>query len=104
VLLSFPSLVMASTSLFDMPSEHSLSRAIVARGPQEEGKWVMEEIRPGEIGDNELLVQMVASGICHTDLHVGNAREEGMGVAYYPRVLGHEGKGTGREGSPLILP
>jgi D-arabinose 1-dehydrogenase-like Zn-dependent alcohol dehydrogenase len=57
----------------------------------------MEEIRPGEIGDNELLVQMVASGICHTDLHVGNARDGGMGVAYYPRVLGHEGKGTGRE-------
>ncbi len=41
-------------------------------------------------GPSEVLVKLVASGVCHTDLHVKNMN--GMGMAY-PIVLGHEGAG-----------
>lgn len=42
-------------------------------------------------GDGELLVEMVASGVCHTDLLIGNLPEGASPVGFYPRVLGHEG-------------
>lgn len=48
----------------------------------------IEEPRPGEV-----LVRMVASGICHTDLgaHAGTS---GGGMTPRPVVLGHEGAGV----------
>lgn len=41
-------------------------------------------------GPDEVLVKMVASGVCHTDLHVKNMG--GLGMAF-PILLGHEGAG-----------
>jgi S-(hydroxymethyl)mycothiol dehydrogenase len=41
-------------------------------------------------GPDEVLVKLVASGVCHTDLHVMNMN--GMGMAF-PILLGHEGAG-----------
>lgn len=41
-------------------------------------------------GPGEVMVRIVASGVCHTDLHVKNMG--GMGMAF-PIVLGHEGAG-----------
>ena len=69
------------------------SEALVARGPFSEGKWAIEPVTLRELRPDEVLVEMVASGICHTDLHCGNTAE-GLGVpsVYYPRVLGHEGE------------
>ncbi|QDS77101.1 hypothetical protein FKW77_000759 [Venturia effusa] len=65
------------------------ARAIVTRGPHKEGKWKMEDISLCPIGDDELLVRMVASGICHTDVVFGDAAE---GIGGYPRIMGHEVK------------
>ena len=42
-------------------------------------------------GPGEVMVKLVASGVCHTDLHVKNMN--GMGMAF-PILLGHEGAGT----------
>lgn len=69
------------------------SEALVARGPFSEGKWALEQVTLRDLRPDEVLVEMVASGICHTDLHCGNtgAEKEVPGV-YYPRVLGHEGE------------
>ncbi|KAK7942485.1 zinc-binding dehydrogenase [Apiospora aurea] len=68
-----------------MDSSPVKSRALVARGPFSEGKWAMED---------EVLVEMVASGLCHTDLHCGDTPDDkGVPGVYYPRVLGHEGSG-----------
>lgn len=68
------------------------SRALVARGPFSEGKWAMEEVTLREIREDEVLVEMVASGLCHTDLHCGDTPDDkGVPGVYYPRVLGHEG-------------
>ncbi|KAK8121305.1 Alcohol dehydrogenase superfamily- zinc-type [Apiospora kogelbergensis] len=70
------------------------SRALVARGPFSEGKWAMEEVTLREPGEDEVLVEMVASGLCHTDLHCGDTPDDkGVPGVYYPRVLGHEGSG-----------
>ena len=70
------------------------SEALVARGPFSEGKWALEPVTLRALQPDEVLVEMVASGICHTDLHCGDTPADG-GVpgVYYPRVLGHEGSG-----------
>jgi S-(hydroxymethyl)mycothiol dehydrogenase len=50
----------------------------------------IEEITLDDPGFGEVLVKLVASGVCHTDLHVKNMK--GMGMAF-PILLGHEGAG-----------
>jgi Zn-dependent alcohol dehydrogenase len=68
------------------------SEALVARGPFSEGKWAIEPVGLRELRPDEVLVEMVASGICHTDLHCGDTpADAGVPAVYYPRVLGHEG-------------
>ncbi|EGX91589.1 alcohol dehydrogenase, putative [Cordyceps militaris CM01] len=90
------------------------SEALVARGPFSEGKWALEPVKLREIRHDEVVVQMVASGICHTDLHCGDTpADAGVPGVYYPRVLGHEGSGyvvrTGsavknvQPGDPVLL-
>ncbi|KAH0438190.1 alcohol dehydrogenase [Colletotrichum camelliae] len=80
---------------FDYPLIMSFkSEAIVARGPISEGKWAIEPVTLRDLRDDEVLVEIVASGICHTDLHCGNTpADAGVPGVYYPRVLGHEGSG-----------
>ncbi|OHF00851.1 zinc-binding dehydrogenase [Colletotrichum orchidophilum] len=69
------------------------SEAIVARGPFSEGKWAIEPVTLRDLRSDEVLVEIVASGICHTDIHCGNTPEDkGVPGVYYPRVLGHEGE------------
>lgn len=52
-------------------------------------KAVVEEFLLDDPGPNEVLVKILASGVCHTDLFV---REGGVGDGY-PFLLGHEGAG-----------
>lgn len=69
------------------------SKALVARGPLSEGKWALEGVRLRDdmLKDDEVVVEIVASGICHTDLHCGDTpADRGVPGVYYPRVLGHE--------------
>jgi Zn-dependent alcohol dehydrogenase len=66
------------------------ARAIVTRGPHTKGAWNIEEISLRPLKPDELLVQIVASGICHTDIVFGDNAEE-AGVGGWPRVMGHEG-------------
>lgn len=48
--------------------------------------WRLQPVLCRPPGPNELLVKILATGICHTDLvNVGGV---------YPRILGHEGAGT----------
>lgn len=48
-----------------------------------EHEWVWEDLLTREPKEDEFLVQMNATGVCHTDI-------SGFG-GIYPRVLGHEG-------------
>src|SRR5438445_1796805 len=51
----------------------------------------VEPIAFDDLGDDEILVRLTASGVCHTDLHVKNMN--GWGMAF-PILLGHEGAGV----------
>lgn len=65
-------------------------KAIVARDTLANNGWKMEEVTTREIQEDELLVELVASGICHTDIMCGSGSGN-PDLFYYPRVLGHEG-------------
>ncbi|KAM0418764.1 hypothetical protein ACHAPT_012274 [Fusarium lateritium] len=79
-----------------MKANVQTTQAIVAHAP-EGGKrrWILEEVQVREPDEYEAIVEMVASGVCHTDLGCGTAPDgtPGFPVPPYPRVLGHEGAG-----------
>ncbi|KAL4883239.1 alcohol dehydrogenase [Aspergillus karnatakaensis] len=72
-----------------------VARAIVSHGPYNTGGWKLEPVTLRLPREGELLVEIIASGICQTDLHFAGI-ERGYGVAY-PRVMGHEGAGYVRQ-------
>lgn len=65
------------------------ARGAIARVP---GKPVsLEEFTIDDPGPNEVLVRILASGVCHTDLGV---KMGAYGTSGYPFLLGHEGAGV----------
>lgn len=62
-------------------------RAAIVR--EKSGPFCIEEIEILEPGNDEILVKMVATGVCHTDIGV---RDQSYPVPL-PAVLGHEGAG-----------
>ena len=52
----------------------------------------MQQVSLNTLRDDEVLVQMLASGICHTDLVMTSVPDGQMGINY-PKVTGHEGAG-----------
>lgn len=56
-------------------------------------RWVLEQVQINAPGENEAIVELVATGICHTDLGCGTNPDgtPGFPVPPYPRILGHEG-------------
>ena len=64
--------------------------AAVAREPG--GSFSVEDVELAAPRPDEILVDVVASGMCHTDLLVRDSRPESL-----PAVLGHEGAGVVRE-------
>ena len=65
------------------------ARAVVVRGP--DGAAALEEIDVESPRAGEVLVRVVASGICGSDLHVVHGRSV---LDAFPMVLGHEGAGV----------
>ncbi len=63
-------------------------KAAVVR--EKSGPFVLEEIELEEPRENEVLVRIVASGLCHTDLV---SRDQYLPVPL-PVILGHEGAGV----------
>ena len=66
------------------------TRAIIALEPLVPGKpnLKLETLTLRELGDDEVLVRIVATGVCHTDITIAGAPK---GMWTYPKVLGHEG-------------
>ncbi|QCR38450.1 S-(hydroxymethyl)glutathione dehydrogenase/class III alcohol dehydrogenase [Nissabacter sp. SGAir0207] len=65
------------------------SRAAVAFGPNEPLQIVELDVEPPKAG--EVLVRIVATGVCHTDAYtLSGVDPEGV----FPAVLGHEGGGV----------
>ena len=75
------------------------ARAIVAlepgTGPHEPGSnWFLQDIEvPTDLKAGELLVEMLATGICHSDLILTSTPPDTTGGYVYPRIAGHEGSG-----------
>jgi len=52
---------------------------------------VVEEVELAEPGPGEVLVRLVACGVCHTDMYTASGADPS---GYAPTVLGHEGAGV----------
>ena len=70
----------------------TLGRACILENPGEPA--VVRDITIDSPGPGEVLIEVVASGVCHTDLTVKMLNGNGM---QFPIVLGHEGAGIVRE-------
>ena len=58
------------------------------------GPFVIDEVELEEPRSNEVLVKIVSSGLCHTDL----VARMGYLPMPHPCVLGREGRGAGHQG------
>jgi aryl-alcohol dehydrogenase len=58
--------------------------------PERHGRWTIETLEVAELGPQEVLVRVVASGICQTDVHA----RDGFFPIPCPSVYGHEGAGV----------
>lgn len=69
-----------------------VSKAVIAREPTHPltVSWSLEDVDVYPPGDGEVLVEMHASGICHTDILLTSVPEGEFGITY-PKVPGHEG-------------
>ncbi|KAK5119074.1 hypothetical protein LTR62_000285 [Meristemomyces frigidus] len=91
----------------------SFGRAIVCHDTHANSGWKMEQVGVRKPGEGELLVEMIATGVCHTDALIGDIPGGAAPIAFYPRVLGHEGSGYVKEvgkgvtvaqpGDPVLL-
>ncbi len=63
-------------------------KAAIAYEPQ--GQVVVEEVDLAKPGPNEVLVHLMASGVCHSDWHILKGE---WGTQLFPVILGHEGAG-----------
>jgi len=62
---------------------------------------VLEEVELADPGPGEVLVRLVACGVCHTDMYTASGADPS---GYAPTVLGHEGAGVvERCGSDVTL-
>lgn len=68
------------------------TRAAVLR--EVPGNWSVEEIELDEPGPTEVLVQLVSSGLCHSDDHYAQGD---LRLGHMPFVGGHEGAGIVRK-------
>ena len=64
------------------------TKAAILRKPR--GQFEIEDLTLNDPDDNQILVRIVATGMCHTDLAI---RDQVM-PAPFPIVLGHEGSGV----------
>lgn len=53
--------------------------------------WRMEDKPTPKISDDELLVNIKACGVCHSEIHQWDEKQEGLD---YPRFIGHEAAGV----------
>ncbi len=65
-----------------------LTEALVIAEPGASFRWETIEV-DDELRDDEALIEMKASGVCHTDL---NFRKETTIPGLFPGILGHEGE------------
>src|SRR5947209_2399657 len=73
--------------------EASMTRAQVAVSTADDADLILQEVELGALRPDEVVVDVVSAGICHTDI----ASHHGLYGTKKPVVLGHEGAGVVRE-------
>ncbi|KAF2029886.1 GroES-like protein [Setomelanomma holmii] len=69
--------------------------AIVSHVPKDGNlAWTKEKVRLRQPLEDEILVRIVASGICHTDIVMSATPAGAPGFTPYPKITGHEGSGV----------
>lgn len=63
------------------------------------GKWSIDELKLDDPKEGEVLVEMVATGLCHSDDHVSHGD---VTASHLPTVGGHEGAGIVRKVGPGV--
>jgi len=81
-----------------MPEPTSSNAVTAAVVRKKGGPFVIEKLRMGEPRDDEVLVRIVATGMCHTDMIV----RDQMYPVPQPIVLGHEGAGIVEKVGPNV--
>jgi aryl-alcohol dehydrogenase len=81
-----------------MPGPTSSNAVTAAVVRKKGGPFVIEKLRMGEPRDDEVLVRIVATGMCHTDMIV----RDQMYPVPQPIVLGHEGAGIVEKVGPRV--
>ncbi|MCC0079382.1 MAG: alcohol dehydrogenase catalytic domain-containing protein [Rhodobacter sp.] len=77
--------------MFEAPKSWSTRTMLAARMEGVRGKVIVEEMHIPEIGPDDALVRVTASGICRSDWHVWNGDWGWLGFKLEPgTVLGHE--------------
>src|SRR4030066_397572 len=66
---------------------------------EKSGPFKIEEVELEEPRDDEVMVRIVGSGICHTDL---GARDGHLPIPPPPSVFGHEGAGIVEKVGKLV--
>ena len=78
---------MSATRLLPLGEKVKTRAALLLGQP---GEWQVVEVDLDEPKEGEVLVKLVASGLCHSDDHV--AKAEGI-IQHFPYCGGHEGAG-----------
>ena len=80
---------------FTMTTYPISTTAIVSSAPENgHVKWRKENVQLRAPQQDEVLVRIIASGVCHSDIAVSSIPPGGApGFSPYPKVLGHEGAG-----------
>lgn len=55
--------------------------------------WRKERIQLRAPGEDEILVKIIASGVCHTDIAISTFPADTPDFQPYPKIMGHEGAG-----------
>ncbi|KAF1354267.1 NAD(P)-binding protein [Lizonia empirigonia] len=66
--------------------------AIVSDAPNgTHPQWRKAQVQLREPGEDELLVRIIASGVCHAEIALSTFPENIPGFEPYPKIMGHEG-------------
>ncbi|ORY10401.1 chaperonin 10-like protein [Clohesyomyces aquaticus] len=74
-------------------ADYTINTKAIVTTPSKDGKlnWNMHNVKLRNPHEDEVLVRVVAVGICHTDIVMSHIPSE---YGLYPKVLGHEGAGV----------
>lgn len=79
-----------------MMTVYPIETTAILSDPPKDGhlQWRKAKVHLREPLDDEVLVRVKASGICHTDIALSMLEADTPGFAPYPKITGHEGAGV----------